>query len=164
MTVVVPYVIGRLAPGTVEAVRASGLPYELVNLDPGDSGGYARLLDRLWRCGLTFVVVEHDMAPTPAQLREIRDCPHPWCTVRYRKGAVHIHDELGVAKFSAQLTTRHPSLATNALYRSGPRGGWCDWRSCAALIGRQIAGQGVRSHRHDPPVVHLGDHDPQHAA
>lgn len=44
---------------------------------------YPRALGAQWQQAVPFLLVEDDNAPTARQLRELADCPEPWCVHGY---------------------------------------------------------------------------------
>lgn len=68
-----PFTIVHLP--TVALVAAMG--GEMVPVDAWD--GYLSFLEQRWAEGQAFVVVEHDVDASSAQVRALMECPAPWC-------------------------------------------------------------------------------------
>lgn len=120
----------------------------------GHDTNYTALMAALWQRGLTFVIVEHDIRPHPGAVEEMLECAHDWCGFPYRfLGG--LHNGLGCAKFSADLTRRHPSVVLDTLAEDNgvhPRGHWCNLDD---RVRRQLERRGEVKHAHGPPVEHL---------
>jgi len=144
-----------LHPDTRAAVAASGLPWQLCEIDRGDRTGYARLLARRWRYRETFVNVEHDIVPTRAQLDEIAHCGHDWCVFEYDDGLSPGSPKLGLARFGKQLLCDQPGLAERALRVSAYDDRYRDWTDVDVRLVRELSILGYRPAVHGPPVRHL---------
>ena len=77
-----------------------------------DSAYYDLIADH-WKQGETFVVLEQDKIPDTGALRELHDCPEPWCT--YPVPMAHNGEpcdfvSLSCTKFGADLMKRYPNL------------------------------------------------------
>lgn len=149
--VVVPFT--RLTPSTVAALDATGRRWEPVDVS-GSDDAYWTLLDRLWRSGGTFVVVEHDVVVRPGTIDELESCPSEWCAFPtvYLAGA---HYGLGCCKFAGALTRRIPDALEQVAAISdgahGPRH-WC--RIDAWLTTRVLPAAGARMCQHDTILDH----------
>lgn len=118
MRVVVAYV--RLHPATKAAVEASLQEGdEVVWADTSSSdSAYFGLLAEQWRRGSSFVILEQDKVPMPGALRELYDCPEPWCTYPHLMANGNeipiTQPTLGCTKFAAELMTDWPDLIERA--------------------------------------------------
>jgi hypothetical protein len=113
LKVVVAYC--QLHPKTVEAVWASADEMdEIVWADTSsDDSSYFDLIVHHWALGETFVVLEQDKIPAAFALRELHDCPEPWCT--YPVPMAHNGEpcdfvSLSCTKFSGELIAGAPDL------------------------------------------------------
>lgn len=110
MHIVVPFVSGQLQPETEAALHPWPGPVEKIKL--ADEFAYWRLIRLKWSEGVDFCLVEQDIAPTIAQLRELEDCPEDWCCFQYyREGGVT--DSLGCMRVRGRLSLASPGLLDN---------------------------------------------------
>jgi hypothetical protein len=103
-------------------------------------------LDRLWACGRSLVMVEHDLEVTDEHIRSLTDCLYGLCTVAYQ---VHWR------------TTGHPTsiFAHHQLGKAISRGNeWADWSGIGLCkVGRDVR---VGELRREPwPRVELALND-----
>lgn len=137
-----------------EEARAA-LPRGTRLVDTGtDDEAYWRLLRDLWVDRKTFVIVEHDIIATEAQLTEMEACPAEWCAAPYPFEAWPDLLGLGCAKFSQGLMEAVPdALERVSRYtdKVHPARHWCalDSRLSAVLLE-----SGKKRHVHSP-VYHL---------
>jgi hypothetical protein len=160
ITVYVPFVPGRLHEETWRAVIGAGGPAQFLALDPDDDGGYGRLIRRLWAKGDSFIVCEHDVVPTRAQLATLQGCGHDWCSFPYDSDLYPDGPYFGLVRFSSRVMRDHPRAAHVALHRGSGKElevGWWEVDSCMA---RDLHIRGVRWHRHTPAVQHAHDGPP----
>lgn len=81
---------------------------EFVNLT-GNPTGYTALMERLWRIGQTFtviepfIVVEQDVLPSEAQYAAMVQCPETWCAGLHHDMYGNERWSMGLMKFSAML-------------------------------------------------------------
>jgi hypothetical protein len=108
---------------------------------------YAEGLDRYWKPYAGVLIVEHDIAPTIEQVRELEGCPGLFCAMDYAGpswpswAAVPYATCIGLAKLSNSLhegSTRRPFV---------PR---VHWHDVAGAL-EQVIG---RPHIHPGPVAH----------
>lgn len=156
--VCIPYVGRMLRTPTLRAVRASGLPYQLFQIDRGTKEDYARFFASWWDNGGTFIVIEQDIVCPPGWLRALAACPFPWCYHPYDVGHGPTGPMLGCAKFAGSLTRAHPRAATVALKRPGRSQQWYPWQGLDVKLESQLKGLGVEPHEHLPWVLHLHDY------
>lgn len=108
---------------------------------------YSRLLGDLWRGGETFILVEHDIYPTPAAVSELTSCSQPYCAFPYWcRGSLEMC--LGCTKFGEDLIARIPDMPI-----------WINrypWWSLDGRVAEAIfVMTGIRApHQHRPPVEH----------
>jgi len=62
-----------IKPGVAEALDATGIAWEAIDVSGSDSDYWA-LLDSLWTEGKTFIIVEHDVIVRPDTLDLLRYC------------------------------------------------------------------------------------------
>lgn len=110
---VVAYI--NLHPKTVEAVYNSIDEQDDVRWadTSSDNESYFRLISDLWSEGETFVLLEQDKIPAPFALRDLYDCPEPWCTYPVpmaHNGLACDFVSLSCTKFGAELFTTCPDL------------------------------------------------------
>lgn len=151
MRLVVPYT--SLRPETAEALDASGLPREEIQVDDGD--GYCRLLSDLWEAGETFAVVEQDIVVSPETLPALAGCTGDWCGFPFPYLASDAYYGLGCVKFSAALLARIPdAMGRVALMHdeTHPPRHWCRLDGWLQQVLRE---SGEKRCEHMPPVGHL---------
>ena len=150
MKLVVAYC--RLHPKTREAVLASVEDDDkIIWADTSRSDtAYFTLLSRHWRVGKTFVLLEQDKIPDEGALRELYECPQPWCS--YPVPMAHNGEpcdfvSLSCTKFGADLMARHPNLMERVgLMDMGY--GLKHWNRLDMAMAGQIAGRGYVPHWH----------------
>jgi hypothetical protein len=154
VTVYVPFVAGRLHPGTWAAVAGSGLPAQFWAIDPADTGAYGRLVRRLWVKGADMVICEHDVVPTRDQLTAIADCGHGWCSYGYDSDLYPDGPYFGLVRFSGQVMRAHPRAAEVALHTGNSKQYEVGWWEVDAMMARDLKIRGVAWFQHRPPVHH----------
>lgn len=94
---------------TAAVLTATGMPWTAEWVG-GSDRDYFDLLDRTWRNGGTFTVVEHDIVPTVEALKSLNECGNDWCACSYP----YLYGErtagLGCTRFRSALIVRHPDL------------------------------------------------------
>jgi hypothetical protein len=113
LRVVVPFV--RLEPAVVAALERDGIEAEFV--DTAGLDAYWRLLADLWAHGDSFVVLEQDKVPAAGLLRELWECPEPWCSTPVGMRGVEVaapYPSLACTKFGASLMAADPWLLEDA--------------------------------------------------
>jgi hypothetical protein len=135
-----PHTAKGLRPETRAALQGIAT---FIELSDGGFHDYRRYFIDRWNEGATFINVEHDVAPTRAQLEDLWRCPRPWCGFCY--GAVEA-PYLGCAKITAEFIAANRGLWTDheATYDY-----W--WGSLDAHIARTA---NLTFHLHQPPVRH----------
>ena len=113
MKLVVAYL--RLHPKTVAAVWDSVDELDdVIWADTSTSDtAYFELIAEHWRQGETFVVLEQDKIPDQGALRDLHDCPEPWCTYPVpmaHNGLPCDFVSLSCTKFGSDLMARYPDL------------------------------------------------------
>lgn len=154
-TVLVPYVQGMLSINTYRTVTGSGLYYRLVRIDPDDLGQYGRLLRDIWCWPLDLIICEHDVEPTPAQLREIAGCGHDWCGYNYDD---HLYPDTpmhGLVRYSRRLMARHPHAAHVALFTGKRKDQEVGWWEVDSMMARDLVIRGEQWQAHDSRVHHV---------
>lgn len=117
MRVVVAYC--SLHPETKAAVEAAlreGDEVVWADTSASDIAYYELLADQ-WREGKTFVLLEQDKLPKPGALRELYDCPEPWCTYPVpmaHNGQPASFVTLSCTKFAAELMLDWPDTIERA--------------------------------------------------
>ena len=153
-TTVVPYVHGMLNPRTAQAIGRSGYWYRLVDIDPNDHYAYGRLFRQLWRSASTFVICEHDVIPTQAQLDGILGCNHEWCSYGYDSDMYGRGPMFGLARFDRSVMLAHPLAAEVATMADREHDIGRTWHDLDAHVARDLFIRGVKWHEHNPPVEH----------
>ncbi len=144
MNVYVPY--AKVVPQTQAAVPPGQAIWAWVG---SDRLGYWALLRDLWAKGESFTLVEHDVVPHAAALRELAECDMAWCAFPYAVGDGMLVTALGCTKFGAALIERHPNLLT------GIARAHRDWQSLDAIIVGSLHQRREVEHVHWPPVGHV---------
>jgi hypothetical protein len=155
--IVVPHVDGMLRPETVEALEASGRPYEMFRLSILDDEAYGRAFRGWWTDGRTFCVVEQDNAPTAAQLDALEQCAGFHCSVPYRYMGKETADGLGCTKFTRGLIAAFPHAADRAMETGTRPQRTAKWYQVDMGIYSylSIVGVGNHVHREHGLCVHL---------
>lgn len=107
--------------------------------------GYADHWVDAWQRGETFINVEQDVVPSPAALREMWECPAPYCKLDYIypwSGSPRGVSPIGCAKFSKEFIAEHHGLFTGRLH----------WHEPQYLI---LNASLNLAHIHEPPALHL---------
>lgn len=137
----------RLRPGTERVLRGLGAEFREVG---GSDSDYWTLLEELWRAGRPFIVVEHDVEPTPQQLRELAECEQPLCAYRYQYGAGEPVWALGCTRFGPRILRRRLNWRFRwsvLAHDEKPR-----WQDASAYL----LGQLPPAHLHEGLVQHHG--------
>lgn len=148
MRVLVPWT--DLDPDT--AAFAATVGAELMYVGWCDEAYWGILRDAFAR-GETFVVVEHDVVPSPAQMVEVTSCSGEWCSVPVRVHSTVTALGLAFVKFDARLIAAHRDAI--ASIPEGSRS-WTglDGQVRAALAGARFhAHRGEAIHHHREPVA-----------
>lgn len=131
----------------------------LAQTDVGDDvEAYWRLLDRLWRAGDPFAIIEHDIVIDLAALAALRECPNLWCSYPYplkTNGREQFWHGLGCVRFRGPLLQAHPELLAEAgeIASNGhPPRHWC---GLDQHIAQLLGDHGYERCEHGPPVQHL---------
>lgn len=107
-----------------------------------DEFSYGRGLADLWDRGDQFVLLEHDIAPWPGLVKQLWDCPEPWCTacVPFPNGTET--SGLNINKFV-------PRGRAPEVWRETP------WRMLDGEVLHRVRTRlGVNPHIHTPGVAH----------
>ncbi len=122
---------------------------------------YHELMERLWREGETFLVIEHDNEPTARAIRQARFCSCWWSVSPYRgpgvtfASATNLIVGLGFTRFRKQLMAAEPDLMSEVgEINDGRSVGRQDWRRLDARMYGALRRRGYRQHVHEPPVKH----------
>lgn len=157
--VVLPFVEGGLRAETDEAALRSGLPVERVRLDGEDA--YHDLVAGCWAGRESFITLEQDIVPHDGALREMADCPEPWCAFAYDYPPFGSYAGMGCAKFSADLIARFPdAMAETAKWHDDahPPKHWC---RVDGWLKKYLLERGATQHVHGT-VKHLHRGRPAH--
>lgn len=152
MRILHPYVPGVRPLDQAKCWEALGVIHtegvgQVLDFPCQDDYAYAAGLERWWFDGESIVIVEHDIAPTPGQVRELIECPELFCSMDYAgpnwpSWAVStIAACIGLAKLDSRLrkmTDRRPCV---------PRVHWHD-------VGGSLWDVFGPAHIHPGPVAH----------
>ena len=136
--IVCPYVAGKLARPTQEALAMWPAPITWCQLPTDDHGAYGRLFRDLWRRGETFVICEQDIVPTVDQLAEISTCGHDWCYYGYDDNLYPEGPMFGLVRFDGRVMAEHPDAADRALSGSDGAGWQAPWWHVDSLVCRDL--------------------------
>lgn len=152
MRVVVPF--NHLHPDTHQALKDwPGVEFRSTR---DDDYAYGRLLRELWADGEDFLLVEHDVVPTPEHLARMAECPNPYCAAPYAwQQAVGV--TLGFTRFRSILLRTYPDAAEIACRIPHPRGEPGHYATpldvwLQAAVLRDL--YGLQPCCHLPPVAH----------
>jgi hypothetical protein len=115
-----------LTPETRAALDASGYEWTPIDVSGSDTA-YTEFLQKIWRRGETFAIVEHDIVPWRGALEQLDDCHHPWCGFSYPFGGGMI-EGLGCTRFKDIILAAYPDAVDDTLNEMTdihPRGHWC---------------------------------------
>lgn len=147
-----------IAPFTSAAhpLAVRSLPAWVERVDVSrEVGSYWQLLDRLWREGETFLVVEHDIEITPEVVEDAKACAERWCVWPYvgpgGKPTDVLEASLGCTRFSAQLLAEHPEALS---YEIAERDGIVPWRRLDVRVSDQLSRYHLAPHVHERHVLH----------
>ena len=152
---VCPFTAGGLRPQTARALHASGLEIEWAQLPSHDEHAYGRLFRHLWSAGRTFVIVEHDIVPTVAQLQAIATCGHEWCSFLYDDELYPDGPMFGLVRFDARTMALWPHAAGIATVIGRRRDEEAEWWRIDSLVARDLNIRGVPWTAHPGRVQHL---------
>lgn len=119
----------------------------------GSDSAYWQLVAALWATGESFLLVEHDIEPTPKALRQARHCACWWSVSPYRgPNGDLLEGSLGFTRFRAQLLRAEPDLPHRAC---GNRDGTVErnWRCLDTRLLGELWARGYRPHVHMPAVT-----------
>lgn len=133
----------------------TGLGVDWEVLDATDPFAYGRLFRQLWADGRTFVICEHDVAPTFDQLYAILTCGHPWCSFAYDDGLYPDGPTFGLVRFDAAVMREWPHAANVATIIGKRRDEQCEWWRVDSMVARDLMIRRVPWFEHRPPVRHL---------
>lgn len=130
-------------PEAVRALRVATMRPILVDVSC-DEYAYGRLINLLWEKGDGFIIVEHDVVVRPDTIRELEDCPEPYCGFPYHEAKGWPVLGLGCTKISAEVVqavhlTGEPML----------------WQNIDATVPPAIRAVGYTQHQHWPWLRHL---------
>lgn len=98
---------------------------------------YGRVLQAIWEMNHPFILCEHDMVPTKAQIEALKECPEPLCLSHYRYEGEPVFDT-GLSKWTPHTL---------------------DWKFPHHWIGLTswlLSHSYYRPHYHMGEVIHLG--------
>jgi len=132
-------------------VAGATLDYERVRHEQllcDKNAAYGKHLAEIWRRGEGFILVEDDIAPWPGAIKELDDCPEPWCGFQYLWCGSQISGTIGCMKVGAQLTQDHPDVWKNWIGKP--------WTFLDGSIFQTIKliTESYYFHVHGPPVAH----------
>jgi hypothetical protein len=151
--VTVPFANAESDPGTLESVKnclvLQEISADFIRVDGRTA--YAELFSKLWSQARPFIIVEHDILPWPGALRELTECPEPWCGFTYRLGrpARQTYPSLiGCTKFEPLRLGSCP-ISKNL-----------HWKQLDGQIGEVLHKErSIKMHHHYPEVGHLHNYE-----
>jgi len=152
MRLVCPYT--ELRPETRMAAQLSGLRTRFEPMTY--MANYYTLMQRLWKRGETFILLEQDIVPTEAQFYDITICGHDWCGFPYQYASFGLYNGAGFTRFSGRLMAAFPTLITSTkAFDDGvhPPRHWC---TLDGWMRELLQKAGIQKVDHSPPVRHLG--------
>jgi hypothetical protein len=143
----VPYT--NVHPATVEAAPADAV---WVDVSTSTDAYFAALYD-IWAAGDTFALLEHDVVCRPDVIRELEECPEPWCLYGYadichRECMDAWRNALGCTRFRAELIQAVPDAVASI------PAGWREWTNLCDRLGERLRAAGFTHHFHEPWVGH----------
>lgn len=145
MKIYLPYAEGMLQPETEYSMI--GWPGEVHKEVMPDEYAYWRMIQRLWRDGIDFCLVEQDIAPTLEQLRELEDCGELFCSFAYLRESVETV-ALGLTRVRGKLCQDYPRLLETEVPNR------VSFHECDGWLYSRIGHTGTVVHRHDGLVKH----------
>ncbi len=139
--VVVPYT--RIEPDVMDAVPDAEWCYV-----GHDDAAYWGLLADLWAEGETFIIVEHDIVPTEADLQALAECPEGWCAAGYPFEDLGTYWGLGCTKFEGWFTRRYPEVVDRLTVGGDDVHPLHHWCNLDALLQGALAAHGQAPHHH----------------
>lgn len=126
----------RLHPLT----RLSGKVYGFSFIPLVRDQDYFGILEAMWRLGTGFVNLEHDNLAYG--ICELERCPELWCVRPYTYGDRRLAQNLGLARFSADLTRAYPDLWDDVAKAGGL------WGQLDGPLASLLLGLGHTAHQH----------------
>lgn len=158
LTVVLPFVPGNPYRGVESAVVAQGYRAWCWPTPVESPHAYPQLVVELWRAGVSFALVEHDILVPAGALDRLRDCPNLWCCHPVSLDGVLHPESFGLVRFRRELLQLHPSAAKVA-YRALRDGRvTVPWWSIDVAMWNVLRALGHDVHMHAPSPVHLHDY------
>jgi hypothetical protein len=122
LPLIVPYRQGALFGRTYDAAQEWDREVRFVALRNAEEPStpnptYFDLVNGLWREGVTFLILEHDVVPYAGALQELTHCPHYWCGFWYDPSGGY--GNFGCSKIGSKLIA-----ATKNFYEPGTRMGF----------------------------------------
>lgn len=149
-----PYTKSHLHPETVRSFETIGIDPIRQPLSEIDPYGYVEAFQGWWREGDSFLVVEHDIAFTPADFVDILTCPCSWCVFPYHYWGKTVATGLGFTRFRDTLIERRPHLADQIATYGEVRPRRTQWWQLDQAVYRYLTILGERPHIHPRQVTH----------
>jgi hypothetical protein len=166
MRVVVPFFPGILHPKVVPAITAQGYAAETVECVNvvGHPQSYPYILADALLGPDDVCIVEHDNESRPGFLKDLDDCPEPWCFFAYDLGQQTFEEAvsqpradsaplgvdfapLGHTRFKAGVCEPIRSTLEADFFRS-------TWVSRDTFVSGALNAIGIRAHRHPGKCFH----------
>jgi hypothetical protein len=112
LRVVVPFIFKQLNFHTEKALGAYNPEYVDLTSDP--VYGYGRLLQRLWKKGQSFCIVEQDIEVGPSTIYDFRACNHRYCAAPY-PWLTDVGVAMGCTRFRDSFIAEFPTAVEDAL-------------------------------------------------
>jgi hypothetical protein len=97
LRVIVPRIAGHNPGPAEQALQTQNILYETRPVAGGRE--YGDMIAELWAERRGFILIEHDIVPTPGAIYRLSVCKHPWCAHPYPSPRLMIG--LGVTKLTA---------------------------------------------------------------
>lgn len=166
MKVIVPYARGLLHERVVPAIERQGYIPELIECVNvvGHPDSYPNILRRYLLGDEDVCIIEHDNESRPGFLRDLDECPEPWCFFAYDFGSQTFEEALGDPRpESAPLGQGFAPLGHTRF-----RAGFCEqirstlesdffgrtWVSRDTFVAGALNLLGHKAHRHPGKGIH----------
>lgn len=143
-----PNVIVPFVPRFLRAQTRAAVPDARFIDVSADHRAYWRLLHDLWTESERFIIVEHDIVPTPEMIESLWNCPSDWCAHPYRMDDI-VTTAFGLVAFGPRLLRGTSDLLERILDQHRV------WSGLDSVVIAELHRRGYAEHVHEPEVVHL---------
>jgi hypothetical protein len=110
--VIIPYVKQTpLLQTVVDSLRVQYVQPEVHKVSGKE--GYWKLLNKTWKEGQEFFIVEHDIIAWPGAINEMKNCEGVWCTLPSLCHGKILGTTFGCVKFGQKLIDAEPDMWEN---------------------------------------------------